>query len=381
MGPKHIMNTYIIAEAGVNHNGSAELAHQLVDAAADAGVDAVKFQTFIAMDMTTETVAKAEYQDLNCTKKETQYEMLSRLELDHDLHHELKKHAEERQIDFLSTAFDNSSLKFLTSDLSLGTMKISSGELTNHPFLLAHAKTGSSLILSTGMATVSEIEDALAVIVFGFLSYEKSVGQDLDGSPIDTVKPSAKIFKQAFDTELGQKLLKQKLTLLHCTSEYPTSLDNVNLRAMQFLGERFKVSVGYSDHTLGVEIASLAVAAGAVVLEKHFTLDRGMSGPDHAMSLSPEDLTAYVEAARVAERVMGVSNKCPTNIELENRVVARKVIVATRSIAENETLTESNVGLKRGGEGLEPNKYWDVLGKRAAKPIQQDIAITDSLIE
>lgn len=379
------MSTYIIAEAGVNHNGSEQLAHKLVDAAADAGADAVKFQTFKASELATASVIKAEYQSKSETNDESQYQMLERLELAHGLHFDLKTHAEGRGIDFLSTAFDTGSLQFLVSELYLGTIKISSGELTNHPFLLMHARTGKKLILSTGMATMDEIESALAVLSFGFLmnseNPEESATTALHDHNSELEIPSLKAFLKAYRSDQGKQLLKKCVTLLHCTSEYPTSMDNVNLRAMQTLGKRFGVAVGYSDHTLGITVAGLAVAAGAKVLEKHFTLDQSMPGPDHAMSLTPENLTMYVAAAREAELIMGCAEKTPTSGELQNRAIGRKVIVATSNITKGDVLSDANLGLKRSsGFGLEPCRYWELLGKKAATSIQRDEAITDLLV-
>ncbi|ASJ74925.1 N-acetylneuraminate synthase [Granulosicoccus antarcticus] len=379
------MSTYIIAEAGVNHNGSEQLAHDLVDAAADAGADAVKFQTFKASELATASVSKAKYQRQNQTNEESQYQMLERLELRHDLHFDLKAHAEQRGIDFMSTAFDTGSLQFLVSDLSLETIKISSGELTNHPFLLAHARTGKKLILSTGMATLDEIKDALAVLSFGFLQSAKSTeaptATTQNGYAEAPCPPTPSAFLNAYDSEHGKQLLKERLTLLHCTSEYPTSMNNVNLRVMQSLQEQFGVCVGYSDHTLGVVVAGLAVAAGARVLEKHFTLDQSMPGPDHAMSMTPESLARYVATAREAELVMGSAEKMPTIGELQNRTIGRKVIVAASAIVKGEVFSDTNIGLKRSsGTGLEPSRYWELLGKQAAATIERDEAITDLLI-
>ncbi len=365
------MGTYIIAEAGVNHNGSIKLAHELVDAAADAGVDAIKFQTFKASEMITKSAAKADYQKLNDNTDETQFKMLERLELSQAQHYQLKMHAEERGIDFLSTAFDMESLEFLISALGLTTIKVSSGELTNHPFLLEHALSGVKIILSTGMATIDEIEDALGVLAFGFLFRFRN-----------SVTPSINEFKKAYELTEGKEVLKERVTLLHCTSEYPTPLENVNLNSMKTLNDKFGVSVGYSDHTLGTEVASLAIACGAQVLEKHFTLDKALAGPDHAMSLSPDKLKEYVDAAKSAEVIMGSYEKDPTKGELENRKIGRKVIVALKDINKGEILSNSNVGLKRSKDkGYDPSLYWDIVGSKAKEDIQVDSAITSLLVD
>jgi len=361
------MSVYIIAEAGVNHNGSIEAAHKLIDAAADAFADAVKFQTFKADNMITKSAEKADYQRENTSKSENQYEMLKRLELDFEHHFELKQHAEERGIDFLSTAFDIESLNFLVSKLGLKTIKISSGELSNHPLLFAHAKTGVDLILSTGMATIDEIELALGVIAFGLTNK--------DNASI----PSKSKFKEAYASNKGKEALSSKVSILHCTSEYPAELDKVNLNAMKTLNNSFGLKTGYSDHTLGVELASMAVAAGAVVLEKHFTLDKTMPGPDHAMSLSPLELSDYVYNARRTQLVMGKFDKSPSEGELVNRKIGRKVIVASTNIKKGEIFSELNIDLKRSKEkGLEPSMYWDVLGKIANQSIEVDTPIFSS---
>lgn len=362
------MGAYIIAEAGVNHNGSLQLAHELIDVAADADCDAVKFQTFKAAQMVTVNAGKADYQKRSDGFVENQYDMLQKLELPYESHFELLSHAQSRGIDFLSTAFDLPSLAFLVRDLGLETIKISSGELTNHPFLYSHACFGVQLILSTGMSTLDEIQSALAVIALG---YQFSEGFQC--------KPTVRAFRTAFESSRGQELLKEKVRLLHCTSEYPTRLMDVNLRAMQTLGNRFGVPVGYSDHTLGTKIAPMAISAGAVVLEKHMTTDKSLAGPDHAMSLSPTELCDYVQAAREAETVMGNGEKEPTPGELVNRKIGRKCLVAVSDIQPGERFTEHNVGLKRcDTRGLEPRWYWDLIGMESASCITSDSAIRES---
>lgn len=360
------MSVYIIAEAGVNHNGIPELAYRLIDAAANAGADAVKFQSFHASEMVTSSTAKATYQQEQDGDKECQYEMLKKLELSESLHIDLCEHACNRKIQFMSTAFDFSSLDLLTDKLKLQTIKISSGELTNHPFIFEHARKRVKLILSTGMATLDEIQETLEVITLGLL-----LGSD------ELPDNFTEACKAAYQLPEGKAILEKHVTLLHCTSDYPTRLSDVNLLVMQALNERFGLQVGYSDHTLGVKLGSLAVAAGASVLEKHFTLDKSMPGPDHAMSLCVGELAEYIALAREAELIMGARNKSLTSGELENRKIGRKSIVALTGIREGEAFTQKNMGLKRSGDpGLEPQAYWSLLGKVAANDLEPDAAIT-----
>jgi len=362
------MSVYIIAEAGVNHNGDRDMAFQLVDIAADSGADAVKFQTFKADKMITKVAAKAAYQKENTEESESQYEMLKKLELSYELHIELKDYARDKGVEFLSTAFDDESLEFLVSHVALKTLKISSGELTNHPFLLKHAQTGCDIILSTGMATIDEVEAALSVLAYGFISSKK-----------DT--PSLESFKKAYKSNEGRSLLKEKVTILHCTSEYPTPLKSANLKVMRTLDECFDLKVGYSDHTLGTDVASLAVAVGAEVLEKHFTIDKSLKGPDHAMALSPVELTEYVQRAREAETVLGDGDKSLSSGELKNRSIGRKVIVASKAIKKGEVFSESNLSLKRNDEtGLKPEVFWDLIGKKAKVEIPADSALSKELV-
>lgn len=346
--------TLIIAEAGVNHNGQEELAFALVDAAHKAGADIVKFQTFKAKNLVTEEAKQADYQVTNTQKQESQLAMLSRLELSYDAHHELVKYCNSLGIEFLSTAFDRESLDFLINDLGLTRLKLPSGELTNAPLVLAHARTGCDLIVSTGMATLSEIETALGVIAFGYTADEKA-------------EPSMLGFQEAYASDAGQKALKEKVTILHCTTEYPAPMEEINLRAMDSLGRAFDLAAGYSDHSEGITIPIAAVARGAVLIEKHFTLDKNMEGPDHKASLEPDELAAMVKAIRQIEVALGSSVKTPTVSEVKNKVVARKSLVAATDIKEGESLTEFNLTIKRPGLGLSPYRYWDFIGSKATK--------------
>ncbi|OKA70932.1 N-acetylneuraminate synthase [Vibrio parahaemolyticus] len=346
--------TLIIAEAGVNHNGQEELAFALVDAAHEAGADIVKFQTFKAKNLVTEEAKQAEYQVTNTKKQESQLAMLSRLELSYEIHHDLVKYCNSLGIEFLSTAFDLESLDFLVTDLGLTRLKLPSGELTNAPLVLAHARTGCDLIVSTGMATLSEIEAALGVIAFGYTAAQDE-------------KPSMLGFQEAYASEAGQKALKEKVTILHCTTEYPAPMAEINLRSMDTLGRAFDLAAGYSDHSEGITIPIAAVARGAVLIEKHFTLDKNMEGPDHKASLEPQELGAMVKAIRQIEVALGSSVKTPTESEVKNKAVARKSLVAATDIKEGEELTELNLTIKRPGSGLSPYRYWELIGSKATK--------------
>lgn len=349
--------TLIIAEAGVNHNGDEVLAFQLVDAAYRAGADIVKFQTFKAKNLVTEQAKQADYQVANTQKQESQLAMLSRLELSYAAHHQLVKHCQSLGIEFLSTAFDSESLDFLVNDLGLKRLKLPSGELTNAPLVLEHARTGCDLIVSTGMATLAEIEMALGVIAFGYTAADNAV-------------PSVLAFQQAYASEAGQKALKEKVTILHCTTEYPAPMEEINLRAMDTLGRAFDLPAGYSDHSEGITIPIAAVARGAVLIEKHFTLDKNMEGPDHKASLEPDELTAMVKAIRQVEVALGTAVKSPTVSEVKNKAVSRKSLVASQVIRAGESFTADNLTIKRPGSGMSPYQYWDMLERSASRDYQ-----------
>lgn len=344
--------TLIIAEAGVNHNGSEDLALQLVNVAYKAGADIVKFQTFKAVNLVTLDAKQAAYQEANTQKKESQLSMLSRLELSYEFHHELIRYCNSLGIEFLSTAFDSESLAFLVNDLGLKRLKIPSGEITNAPFILEHALTGCDLILSTGMSTLAEIEQALGVIAFGFLNKKDRA-------------PSIDEFKAAYMSSEGQEILKSKVTILHCTTEYPAPVNEINLRAMDTLKQAFGLATGYSDHSEGITIPIAAVARGAVLIEKHFTLDKSLDGPDHLASLEPLELNDMVKAIRDVESALGNGIKYPTASEIKNLGVARKSIVAGQDITKGEKLTSNNLVLKRPGTGMSPYHYWELLGENA----------------
>jgi len=349
---------YIIAEAGVNHNGSSEKAFQLVDAAVNAGADAVKFQTFKTEKLVTKNAEKAEYQKKVYDTSESQFDMLKRLELSCEVHHQLTEYCAEKNISFLSTAFDIDSLRFLVDGLGLSTLKIPSGEITNGPLLLEHAMTGCDLILSTGMATLGEVEEALSVIAFGLLD---------SGD-----KPSRAAFQGAYFSKQGRALLKKKVTVLHCTTEYPAPVKEINLNAMNTMQQAFGLNVGYSDHSEGIVVPIAASAMGAAVIEKHFTLDKMLSGPDHKASLEPEELKDMVSAIRMVEQVMGCGIKGVMPSELKNRKVARKSLVAGELIGMGDQLTAQNVAIKRPGTGISPMEYWDILGGESTEKFQVD---------
>lgn len=355
---------YIIAEAGVNHNGNREMAFQLVDAAVRAGANAVKFQTFKAKNLVTKSAQKACYQKHTTDEDESQFSMLKRLELTHEIHHELVAYCLDNGIDFLSTAFDSESLNFLVKDIGLKRLKIPSGEITNGPLLLENALTGCDLILSTGMATLEEVEVALAVLAFGFLNTNSTHDN-----------PSRVAFQKAFLSEEGKQLLKEKVTLLHCTTEYPVPMNEINLNAILTMRNAFGLNVGYSDHSEGIAVSTAATALGVTLIEKHFTLDKSLPGPDHKASLEPDELKAMVDSIRTVEVAMGNGKKQPMPSELKNMEIVRKSLVAAQVIKKGETFTEENLGIKRPGNGISPMNYWDMVGKNAVRNFSEDEVI------
>ena len=330
--------TLIIAEAGVNHNGDLEIAKQLIDAAADAGADFVKFQTFSADRLVTRDAAKADYQAKATDSSETQYKMLKQLELTPQMHLVLIEHCKSRNIQFFSTAFDIESVNFLLG-LGLTFFKIPSGEMTNLPYLRHIGGLNKTVILSTGMATMGDIEAAI-------------------------------------DALMQAGMPREKITVLHCTTEYPTPMHDVNLKAMQSIQTAFGVKVGYSDHTQGIEIAIAAVAMGASVIEKHFTLDCNMPGPDHKASLEPAELKAMVAAIRNIEVALGDGIKKLTPSEAKNKPIARKSLVAKCAIKSGEVFSVENITTKRPGTGISPMQWDDVIGRKASRDF-----LADELIE
>ncbi len=353
-------STFIIAEAGVNHNGDVALALRLVDCAADAGADAVKFQTFKANALTTARAAKAPYQAHHTGGEGSQLEMLRRLELTEEEHHVLLARCTERGIHFMSTAFDAGSLAMLAT-LGMPALKIPSGDITAGPLLLQAARLRRPLILSTGMSTLGDIEAALGVLAHGL---------SVDREPIDSA-----CFARAYASADGQAALKTYVTLLHCTTQYPTPPAAVHLRAMETMREAFGLPVGYSDHTLGNDVSIAAVALGATVIEKHMTLDRTMPGPDHAASLEPDEFARLTESIRTVELALGSPLKRPAPEELANRAVARRSLVVTRPIAAGEVFTPEMLAAKRPGNGRSPLDYWSVIGQRASRDYLADEAV------
>ncbi len=354
-------NIFVIAEAGVNHNGVFENAVKLVDEAKNAGADAVKFQTFITDNCLSKSISKADYQ-VNNTGSGSQYEMVKSLELTFDEHKRLKGYCDLVGIDYLSTAFDFESLEFLTLELKLDKLKIASGEITNSPLLLAHAKTGCELILSTGMCTIGDIEYALGVIAFGLIN---------DSSKL----PSEVEFSNAFFSKKGQELIKSKVTILHCTTEYPAPFDEINLNAIETIQKAFGLRIGYSDHSEGITVPILSVAYNISILEKHFTLDKNMEGPDHLASLEPSELKVMIKSVRQAEKALGSSSKRPSESEMRNLSKVRKVILAKQAIIEGDLFTSENLCIKRGQGGVKPSEYWSLLGLNASRDYEVDDSI------
>jgi len=329
-----LSKTFIVAEAGVNHNGSLEIAKKLIDAAKECGADAVKFQTFKAEKVVSKKSEKAEYQKQTTDPGESQFEMIKKLELDFNAHKELIKYCKEKEIQFLSSPFDLDSIDLL-DELGLDTFKIPSGEIVNLPYLREIGKLNRKVILSTGMADLGEIEDALDILI-----------------------------------RSGTR--KENITILHCNTEYPTPFEDVNLLAMLTIKQAFKVNVGYSDHTLGIEVPVAAVALGAALIEKHFTLDRNMEGPDHRASLEPNELKAMITAIRNVEKALGDGIKRPSISESKNKIIVRKSIVAKRKIRKGEIFTEENIAVKRPGIGISPMRWDEVIGKVAKRDFEED---------
>ena len=325
---------FIIAEAGVNHNGSIDIAKKLIDVASNAGADAVKFQTFKAESLTTKNAQKAIYQKKTTNKNESQFDMLKKLEIDIEMHKKLISYCKKKKIIFLSSPFDHESIELLNS-LGLEILKIPSGEVTNLPYLKHIGKLNKKIILSTGMSNIYEVKNALKILIIS-----------------------------------GTK--KKNITILHANTQYPTSMEDVNLRAMVTMGEELNVNFGYSDHTLGIEVDIAAVAMGANCIEKHFTLDSKMKGPDHKASLEPGQLKEMIKSIRNIEKALGNGIKTPSKSEMANIKIVRKSIVAKTKIKKGEILSENNVTVKRPGTGISPMKWNDVLGVKAKKKYNED---------
>jgi N-acetylneuraminate synthase len=352
----------VIAEAGVNHNGSLDLALRLVDAAAEAGADVVKFQTFRADALAARSAPKADYQKRTTGAEQSQYEMLKALELSHAAHARLVEHCAARGIEFLSTPFDLDSLTYLTDELGLARIKVGSGDMTNAPLLLAVARSGREVVLSTGMATLAEVAEALGALAYGYAGGEA---------------PGRAAFAEALETH--KDLLRDKVTVLQCTTEYPAPPEAINLRAMDTLAAAFGLPVGLSDHSDGTAIPVGAVGRGAVMIEKHLTLDRGLPGPDHGASLEPAGFARMTADIRAVERALGDGVKTPAEAELRNVPVARKSLVAARAIPAGELFTAENLTVKRPGGGMPPAAYWELLGRPASAAYAADDPIREAV--
>ena len=328
------MSVFIIAEAGVNHNGSIDLAKKLIDVASSSGADAVKFQTFKAENLVSKNAQKAEYQKKTTDNKESQFDMIKKLELDNKTHKTLISYCQSKNIMFLSSPFDIDSIMLL-NNLSLEIFKIPSGEITNLPYLRQIGRLNKKVILSTGMSDINEIRNALNILI-----------------------------------EAGTK--KDNITILHANTMYPTPMEDVNLRAMRAIGETFNMAYGYSDHTLGIEVDIAAVAMGASFIEKHFTLDKNMSGPDHKASLEPDELKAMVKAIRNIEQALGSAIKKPSKSELQNIKIARKSIVAKKDIKQGEIFSENNLAIKRPANGISPLRWDEIIGTIATSDYNEN---------
>lgn len=353
--------TLIIAEAGVNHNGDLAMALELVDRAADAGADYVKFQTFKADKLASASAKKASYQARTTDGAESQLTMLKRLELSVGDHEAIMARCVEKGVRFLSTPFDMDSLALLTRTFALPEIKLGSGELTNAPLLLAAGRSGAKIILSTGMGSLAEVEEALGVLAFALCR---------TGDP----KGRRDFADVLLDVDVWP-VLAERVTLLHCTTEYPAAVEDTNLRAMETLRHAFGLRVGYSDHTVGEVVSLAAVALGAAVLEKHFTLDRHLPGPDHAASLEPGELTSLVRSVRMVERALGTGIKQPGAAEVANRAVARKSLLAARDLPAAHVLTPVDIVVKRPGDGLSPMLLWDRIGTVTTRAIAEGEAL------
>lgn len=356
---------FIIAEAGVNHNGSVDMALEMIDVAASAGADAVKFQTAVPEEVISKQAPKAMYQKVTTGDGGSQLEMVRALHFVDGIavHRRLAERAAGRSIMFMSTPFDRPSLQMLVRDIGLRKIKISSGDVTNGPLLLAAAHADCDVILSTGMATLSEIESALGVLAFGYLHAENP--------------PSLDACLTAYLDVRGQEVVRRRVTLLHCVTAYPAPFNEMNLRAIDTLAHEFKTRVGFSDHSIGAAMSIAAVARGASVVEKHFTLDRRLPGPDHAASLEPWELSSLIADIRAIEQGLGSGVKEPQVCELENIGVARRSLVARHALRRGEEFSEENIAAKRPAGGVSPMRYWELMGTNASQDYDADEAISE----
>ena len=347
-------NVKIIAEAGVNHNGKEDLAIKLIDEAVESGADIIKFQTFQSTSLVSEVAKKADYQSKNINNSESQLEMLKGLELSQECFIKLKKYSTQKGIGFLSTAFDKESLDFLINTLGMSTLKIASGELTNAPLVLEHAKTKRDIILSTGMASNNEIQNALEMIAFGYTNE-----RDLD--------PDALTVKKIIKSQEIQRILRKKVTLLHCTTRYPTPVEDTNLNSIDNLKNNFDLNIGFSDHTTSLLVPALSVLKGVKIIEKHFTIDTDLEGPDHKASLNPCQFKEMVTNIREAESALGNYEKTLTQEEKNNKKAGRRSLHVCKNVKKGEKFTKDNMTTLRPGNGISPFSYWDMLNKEAKR--------------
>ena len=353
------MTVTVIAEIGVNHNGDMDLARRLIDGAADAGAQYAKFQSFKASDLVTPTAPKADYQLRSTSTVESQLEMLRGYELSEDQHYQLKRHCADRGIAFLSSAFDPASLSFLLNELQLDVIKFGSGELLNAPLLYATARSGARIILSSGMATLGDIEQALMVCAAGYAPHAADI-------------PKTEDFLRAWSDPEDRARVTERVSLLQCTTSYPAPPETLNLAAMATLRDAFGLTIGFSDHSEGAAASVAAVALGAEIIEKHITLDRNLPGPDHRASIEISDFARMVADIRVVETAIGDGSKNPHPLEQEIAAVARKSLVATRPISAGDVLGAHNFSVKRPGGGVSPMRYWDYLGQTAKRDYAAD---------
>jgi N-acetylneuraminate synthase len=350
-------HTYIIAEAGVNHNGSFDMACQLVDVAKAAGADAVKFQTYKTELLVTKEAQQAAYQSLNLGETTSQHDMLKKLELSYEEFQKLSNYCATQHIGFLSTPFDSGSVDFLVDTIHIKTIKIPSGELTNSPFVHQIGTKQLPIILSTGMSTLDEIHESLSFIAYG-LAYPSQ--------PVDFQSVTS-----FYKTKEAKDMLKKYVSVLHCTTSYPTNPADVHLKSIDFLRDELHLTIGFSDHSEGILIPIAAVARGATIIEKHFTLDKELVGPDHRASLNPQELKDMVSGIRLVEKAVGEYKKEPTSEELQIRSSARKSLIAVREIKSGEVFTDNHLIIKRPGTGMPPVNYWSILGQPASKDYKE----------
>jgi len=359
--------TLVIAEAGVNHNGDTSLAKQLIDVAAAAKADYVKFQTFTAEEVSSADAPLAEYQAANLNSGGSQIEMLKKLELSREQHLILAGHCNKRGIKFLSTPFDVASLRFLNEDINVDLIKIPSGEIVNPLLLIEAGRTHKPIIMSTGMAVMNDIELALGAIAHGRLNSDLPIGEDS--------------FKAILQSNAGRATISDRISLMHCTTEYPAAFADVNLRAIDTLKTAFGLPVGLSDHSPGISAAIAAVAIGAGIIEKHFTLDQSLPGPDHKASLTPEELHSLIKSIREVEAALGHGRKEPAAIELKNAAIARRSVAAACDIEAGTAITTSHLCFKRPGTGISPMRYLELTGRKAVRKISAGTLISQNDLE